>query len=117
MVLIHKNNKKEIERMKFNRITTIKISKQTVLELYNLKIHPRQSYEEVIVKLLENYKEKTRIGIDSFREPSEITTIKVSKRTVLELYKLKIHPRQSYEEVVVKLLENYKKISSEKNEN
>ncbi len=39
---------------------------------------------------------------------SEITTIKVSKKIVERLSKLKIHPRQSYEEVIVKLLENYK---------
>jgi len=48
-----------------------------------------------------------------------ITTIKISKETVKELSKLKIHPRQSYEEVIVKLLENYKKMkdkASEKNE-
>lgn len=41
---------------KSNRITTIKISKKIVGELSILKIHHRQSYEEVIVKLLENYK-------------------------------------------------------------
>ena len=98
-------------------ITTIKVSKQTVLELSNLKIHPRQSYEEVIVKLLENYEEKA--NVEPIREPSVITTIKISKQTVAALSDLKIHPRQSYEEVVVKLLENYKKIkeASEKNEN
>jgi len=39
----------------------------------------------------------------------EITTIKISKQVVEELSKLKIHPRQSYEEVVVKLIESNKK--------
>ncbi len=39
----------------------------------------------------------------------EITTIKISKKTVGELLKLKIHPRQAYEEVIVKLLEYYRK--------
>ena len=34
------------------QITTIKISKETVKALNKLKIHPRQSYEEVILKLL-----------------------------------------------------------------
>ena len=34
------------------KITTIKLSKETVGLLNQLKIHPRQSYEEVIVKLL-----------------------------------------------------------------
>jgi hypothetical protein len=33
-------------------ITTIKLSKETVKALNQLKIHPRQSYEEVIIKLL-----------------------------------------------------------------
>jgi len=36
--------------------TTIKISKETVKLLNDLKIHPRQSYEEVIIKLLKNKK-------------------------------------------------------------
>jgi len=39
-----------------NKITTIKISKETVRLLNKLKIHPRQSYEEVIIKLLKNKK-------------------------------------------------------------
>lgn len=39
----------------------------------------------------------------------DITTIKLSKLVVEELSKLKIHPRQAYEEVIVKLLEAYKK--------
>jgi predicted CopG family antitoxin len=33
-------------------VTTIKISKDTVKALNQLKIHPRQSYEEVILNLL-----------------------------------------------------------------
>jgi len=40
------------------QITTIKLSKDTVKTLNRLKIHPRQSYEEVILKLLK--KEKSR---------------------------------------------------------
>lgn len=36
--------------------------------------------------------------------PKKITTIKLSKETVEALNKLKIHPRQSYEEVILKLL-------------
>ncbi len=35
-------------------MTTIKISKETVRSLNQLKIHPRQSYEEVIIKLLKD---------------------------------------------------------------
>jgi len=45
--------------MKDRQITTIKVSKQTVKELSKLKIHPRQSYEEVIVKFLEKNKKET----------------------------------------------------------
>ena len=37
-------------------ITTIKISKDTVNALNQLKIHPRQSYEEVILELLKKKK-------------------------------------------------------------
>ena len=37
-------------------ITTIKLSKETVKALNQLKIHPRQSYEEVIIELLRNKK-------------------------------------------------------------
>jgi len=36
----------------------------------------------------------------------EITTIKISKKTLDRLFKLKIHPRQSYEEVIIKLLDD-----------
>jgi|TARA_Y100000310_G_C20661910_1_gene805273 hypothetical protein len=38
--------------------TTIKVSKGIVLDLSKLKIHPRQSNEEVILKLIEAYNEK-----------------------------------------------------------
>jgi hypothetical protein len=40
------------------KITTIKLSKKTVELLSKLKIHPRQSYEEVILKLIKNEKKK-----------------------------------------------------------
>jgi predicted CopG family antitoxin len=40
------------------QITTIKISKDTVKALNQLKIHPRQSYEEVIIKLMKEKGEK-----------------------------------------------------------
>ncbi len=36
--------------------TTIKLSKQTVKKLNSLKVHERQSYEEVIIKLLKRKK-------------------------------------------------------------
>jgi predicted CopG family antitoxin len=39
----------------------------------------------------------------------QITTIKLSKETAEALNRLKIHPRQSYEEVVIKLLKTRKK--------
>ncbi len=91
-------------------ITTIKISKKIVRELSLLKIHPRQAYEEVVVKLIGGYKKgKTFVGEQRVAEKKEITTIKISKKTVGKLSLLKIHPRQAYEEVIAKLLENYKK--------
>jgi hypothetical protein len=91
-------------------ITTIKISKKVVGELSLLKVHPRQAYEEVIVKLIEAYKkDKTAFGEEISVGKKEITTIKISKNTVKELSLLKVHPRQAYEEVIVKLIENYKK--------
>ena len=40
------------------QITTIKLSKETVKALNQLKIHPRQSYEEVIVGLLKGKSKK-----------------------------------------------------------
>ena len=45
---------------KKREITTIKISKDTVTALNQLKIHPRQSYEEVILELLKKKKGDTR---------------------------------------------------------
>jgi hypothetical protein len=82
-------------------ITTIKLSKKIVEELSKLKIHPRQAYEEVIIKLLSSYKGGS---FNYSYSKGEITTIKLSKKVVEELSKLKIHPRQAYEEVIVKLL-------------
>ena len=38
-------------------ITTIKISKKTVELLNRLKIHPRQPYEEVILRLISQNEE------------------------------------------------------------
>jgi len=43
----------------------------------------------------------------------DITTIKISKKLVEELSKLKIHPRQAYQEVIEKILEHYKKRKNE----
>jgi predicted CopG family antitoxin len=37
--------------------TTIQLREETKRKLERLKIHPRQSYEEVILKLLEVYEE------------------------------------------------------------
>jgi len=86
-------------------ITTIKLSKQVVEQLSRLKIHPRQAYEEVIVKLLEKKKEILHSGfVEKGVEGKDITTIKLSKQVVEQLSRLKIHPRQAYEEVIVSLL-------------
>jgi hypothetical protein len=38
--------------------TTVKVSKDIILKLAKLKIHPRQSNEEVILKLIEAYNER-----------------------------------------------------------
>ncbi|MAG08200.1 hypothetical protein CMO89_01900 [Candidatus Woesearchaeota archaeon] len=79
-------------------ITTIKLGKSTVRLLSGLKIHPRQSYEEVILGL-----KGKGSDVQISRGPKGIkgiTTIKLKKRTVSVLSKLKIHPRQSYEEVI-----------------
>ena len=40
---------------------------------------------------------------------SEKTTIKVGKEVVAELNKIKVHPRQSNEEIIQELLDSYKK--------
>ena len=91
-------------------ITTIKISKSVVEKLSKLKIHPRQSYEEVIVKLLKDYRKIELKELDKgFIGKGGITTIKISKDTVDVISRLKVHPRQSYEEVIVKLLGAYRK--------
>ena len=42
-------------------------------------------------------------------EKKEVTTIKISRDTVRALNQLKIHPRQSYEEVILELLKNKNK--------
>ena len=82
-------------------MTTIKISRDSVRGLSELKIHPRQSYEEVILKLLGSAK-----AVSGVSGAGGVTTIKISKATVQKLSELKIHPRQSYEEVIVGLLKN-----------
>ena len=46
-----------------NEKTTIKVGKNIVKELSKIKIHPRQSNEEVILKLLESYKKKRGKGL------------------------------------------------------
>jgi predicted DNA-binding protein len=40
------------------------------------------------------------------------TTIHLSIETKQELDKLKVHPRQPYEEIIKKLLEEYKKVKA-----
>lgn len=41
-------------------ITTVKLSKETVGILNTLKIHPRQPYEEVILKLISENEESRK---------------------------------------------------------
>ena len=91
-------------------ITTIKISKLVVEKLSKLKVHPRQSYEEVMVNLLNDCRKvELKEPDNGFIGKREITTIKISKNTVKGISRLKVHPRQSYEEVIVKLLGVYRK--------
>lgn len=86
-------------------ITTIKLTKKTVELLNKLKTHPRQSYEEAIVGLLRKARLDEKAAKQYFSETKrEVTTIKLTKGTVKGLSKLKVHPRQSYEEIVLKLL-------------
>ena len=88
-------------------VTTVKISKYTVNILNELKIHPRQPYEEVILKFVREKKSKStlRQSANNSRK-KEITTIKLTKSTVEILNRIKIHPRQSYEEVILNLISN-----------
>ena len=44
--------------------TTIKLSKATADELARLKIHPRQSYEEIIKQILSKTKVELNEGTD-----------------------------------------------------
>ena len=100
-------------------ITTIKISKNTASILGRLKIHPRQPYEEVILKFIQEHRDsKNNSGAINFSgrlsvPKKDITTIKLSKKTAEALGRLKIHPRQPYEEVILNLIseneENKKK--------
>ena len=86
-------------------ITTIKLSKHTADLLNKLKIHPRQPYEEVILKLISESRKST-FDFSNIKQHSEsvITTIKLSRNSAELLNKLKIHPRQSHEEVVLNLI-------------
>ena len=86
-------------------ITTIKLSKSTVEILNKLKIHPRQSYEEVILKFIhERRQSKKAFAQTGSPGIKEITTIKLSRKTAEILNGLKIHPRQPYEEVILNLI-------------
>ena len=92
-----------------NEITTVKLSKKTVELLNKLKIHPRQPYEEVILKLIRE-RDEPKKGFVAKNEPAakhskkEITTIKLARKTAEILNNLKIHPRQPYEEVILNLI-------------
>jgi len=44
----------------------------------------------------------------------EYTSIKISNKTKEVLKKLKIHPRQPYEEVISMLIKSYKEVKNEK---
>lgn len=79
--------------------TTIQLSRETVDKLTALKVHPRQSYQEVISKLIIKKPDYSNCVVHD-----KSTTIQVSKEMAEKLSSLKIHPRQSYEEVLQGLL-------------
>ncbi len=81
--------------------TTIQLSRQTVNELNNLKVHPRQSYREIIFDLL---KTKKKLNFLKFISMNSFTTIQISKSLADNLNSLKVHPRQSYEEIIQALI-------------
>jgi len=87
-------------------ITTVKLSRKTAEILNKLKIHPRQPYEEVILKLIRERDASKNFATKNSHEYSkqEITTIKLARKTAEILNKLKIHPRQPYEEVILNLI-------------
>ena len=91
--------------MMAKEVTTVKLSRNTIELLNRLKIHPRQPYEEVVLKLAKEHGKSKKFS-QSISESSkkEITTIKLSKSTVEILRNLKIHPRQPYEEVILNLI-------------
>ena|SRR3989344_3320648 len=92
-------------------ITTIKLRKRTVELLNKLKVHPRQPYEEIILWFIHKHQRK-KFDFSKLKSGKEqITTIKLHKNTVELLNKLKIHPRQSYEEVILKLISENEKAS------
>jgi len=79
----------------------IQLSREIVKKLSNLKVHPRQSYEEIISQLL---KTSNKPEFSKFVKNDSFTTIQLSQGIAEKLTNLKIHPRQSYEEIVQALL-------------
>ncbi len=88
--------------------STIKLSRPVVGKIAELKVHPRQAYEEVIAGLVELYKKSNLIEEEReiYSEKRSITTIKISRKVVRILRSLKVHPRQAYDEIILKLLES-----------
>ena len=81
--------------------TTIQLSREAVKKLSNLKVHPRQSYEEIISQLI---KKDKKLDFFKFVKHNSSTTIQLSRGIVEKLTNLKVHPRQSYEEIIQALL-------------
>ena len=85
-------------------ITTIKISKSVARSLNELKVHPRQSYEEIILELItKKYSAKKVPTIPLFAKIRDPTTIKLNRKTAELLNKMKIHPRQPYNEIISRI--------------
>ncbi|MHA1596584.1 MAG: DUF7557 family protein [Candidatus Asgardarchaeia archaeon] len=43
-----------------SEITTIRVHRETKKRIDEVKVHPRETYEEVILRLIEKWKEQTR---------------------------------------------------------
>jgi len=50
----------DISKYMMSKITTIRVHEKTKKLLDEIKIHPRETYEEVILRLIEKWKEQTR---------------------------------------------------------
>ena len=90
-----------IASAELKEMTSIKVSRGTLVRLTKMKVHPRQSYEEILIELM---KKKKQLKFNHDNVSKKYSTMKVSREIVENLTNLKVHPRQSYEEIVQALL-------------